>query len=121
MIEQWEGFVPGKWCDEINVRSFIMKNYTEYVGDESFLCGPTENTTKLMSMINDLEQEELKRGGVYNADTSIISTLRSFISITAFSLLGFAPLIIFSIVIFLVSILLMIFIKSDFVLFAVSK
>ena len=77
MIEQWEGFVPGKWCDEINVRSFIMKNYTEYVGDESFLCGPTENTTKLMSMINDLEQEELKRGGVYNADTSIISTITS--------------------------------------------
>ena len=77
MIQQWEGFVPGKWCDEINVRSFIMKNYTEYVGDESFLCGPTENTTKLMSMINDLEQEELKRGGVYNADTSIISTITS--------------------------------------------
>ena len=77
MIEQWEGFVPGKWCDEINVRSFIMKNYTEYVGDESFLCGPTENTNKLMSMINDLEQEELKRGGVYNADTSIISTITS--------------------------------------------
>ncbi len=77
MIEQWEGFVPGKWCDEINVRSFIMKNYTEYVGDESFLCGPTENTNKLMSMINNLEQEELKRGGVYNADTSIISTITS--------------------------------------------
>ena len=77
MIEQWEGFIPGKWCDEINVRSFIMKNYTEYVGDESFLVGPTEATTKLMSQINDLEQEELKRGGVYNADTSIISTITS--------------------------------------------
>ena len=77
MIEQWEGFIPGKWCDEINVRSFIMKNYTEYVGDESFLVGPTDATKKLMSMINDLEQEELKRGGVYNADTSIISTITS--------------------------------------------
>ena len=77
MIEQWDGFIPGKWCDEINVRSFIMKNYTEYVGDESFLVGPTDATKKLMSMINDLEQEELKRGGVYNADTSIISTITS--------------------------------------------
>ena len=77
MIEQWEGFIPGKWCDEINVRSFIMKNYTEYVGDESFLVGPTDATKKLMSMINDLEQEELKRGGVYNADTSVISTITS--------------------------------------------
>ena len=58
MIEQWEGFVPGKWCDEINVRSFIMKNYTEYVGDESFLVGPTDATKKLMTMINELDQEE---------------------------------------------------------------
>ena len=77
MIEQWEGFIPGKWCDEINVRSFIMKNYTEYVGDESFLVGPTDATKKLMERINELDQEELKRGGVYNADTSIISTITS--------------------------------------------
>ena len=83
MIEQWEGFIPGKWCDEINVRSFIMKNYTEYVGDESFLVGPTDATKKLMERINELDQEELKRGGVYNADTSIISTSGSC-SLTTF-------------------------------------
>jgi len=77
MIEQWEGFVPGKWCDEINVRNFIQTNYTEYLGDEKFLVGPTEATIKLTEKINELEAEELKRGGVYNADTSIISTITS--------------------------------------------
>jgi len=77
MIEQWEGFNQGKWCDEINVRDFILKNYHEYTGDDKFLAGPTEATNKLMAEINELEQEELKRGGVYNADTSIISTITS--------------------------------------------
>ena len=77
MIEQWEGFKPGKWCDEINVRNFIQTNYSEYVGDDKFLKGATEATKKLTEMINELEAEELKRGGVYNADTSIISTITS--------------------------------------------
>ena len=27
--EEWEGFVPGKWCDdEVDVRDFIQRNYT---------------------------------------------------------------------------------------------
>ena len=77
MIEQWEGFKPGKWCDEINVRSFIQNNYTEYTGDERFLEGPTEATNKLVEMIKELDAEELKRGGVYNADTALISTITS--------------------------------------------
>ena len=77
MIEQWEGFKPGKWCDEINVRSFIQNNYTEYTGDEKFLEGPTEATNKLVEMIKELDAEELKRGGVYNADTALISTITS--------------------------------------------
>ena len=25
----WQGFVGGAWQDEINVRDFIQKNYTE--------------------------------------------------------------------------------------------
>ena len=30
-------FNRGTWQDEINVRDFIMKNYTPYDGDPSFL------------------------------------------------------------------------------------
>ena len=41
---QWEGFHPGNWQEEIDVRSFIQKNYTLYEGDEGFLKGPTART-----------------------------------------------------------------------------
>ena len=44
-FEQWKGFEQGKWCDDIDTRDFIQKNYTPYDGDESFLAGPTAATT----------------------------------------------------------------------------
>ena len=47
MQEAWEGFEGGNWLNEVDVRDFIQKNYTPYEGDESFLVGPTERTTKL--------------------------------------------------------------------------
>ncbi len=46
-FEQWKGFEQGKWCDDIDTRDFIQKNYTPYDGDESFLAGPTDATNKL--------------------------------------------------------------------------
>ena len=61
MIEQWEGFKEDKWCDEINVRNFILNNYTEYTGDESFLESPTDATNKLNDIIKEYELEEVKR------------------------------------------------------------
>ncbi len=77
-FKQWEGFVPGKWSnDEINVRDFIQVNYKPYEGDGSFLAGPTEATKKLWADIMDLSKEERARGGVYDADTKIISTVNS--------------------------------------------
>jgi len=77
MITEWEGFKEGKWCDEINVRDFIQNNYTEYLGDDKFLSEPTDATNTLNEKIKELELEEVKRGGVYNADTSIVSTIIS--------------------------------------------
>ena len=41
-MEQWKGFTNGVWQNEVNVRDFILKNFTPYTGDESFLAGPTE-------------------------------------------------------------------------------
>ena len=74
----WEGFVPGKWCnDEINVRDFIQRNYTPYEGDGSFLAPATEATKKLWDIICDLSKKEREAGGVLNADTKIIATLTS--------------------------------------------
>ena len=34
----WDGFTSGNWEKDIDVRDFILKNYTPYEGDESFLA-----------------------------------------------------------------------------------
>ena len=34
----WAGFTPGNWTEVIDVRDFIQKNYTPYLGDASFLA-----------------------------------------------------------------------------------
>ena len=74
----WEGFVPGKWCnDEVDVRDFIQRNYTPYEGDASFLAPATEATKKLWDIVCDLTKKEREAGGVLNADTKIVSSLTS--------------------------------------------
>ena len=75
--EAWAGFVGGNWEHEIDVRDFIQKNYTPYDGDESFLAGPTENTTKLWDEVMDLFQQEREAGGVLDMDTDLVSTIIS--------------------------------------------
>ncbi len=74
----WEGFVPGKWCDdEVDVRDFIQRNYTPYDGDATFLAPATDATKKLWEIVCDLTKKELANGGVLNADTKIVSSLTS--------------------------------------------
>lgn len=68
-------FVSSNWKHEINVRNFIIKNYTPYEGDDSFLAKPTEATLKLWDKVSDLMNEEHKRGGVYDTDEKTISTI----------------------------------------------
>jgi formate C-acetyltransferase len=58
----WEGFRPGLWQKEIDVRDFIQQNYTPYEGDESFLAPATERTKKLWDHLNRLFVEERKKG-----------------------------------------------------------
>ena len=70
-------FVPGKWSSEINVRDFIQRNYTPYVGDSGFLAGPTEATSKLWGECLNLFKQEREKGGVLDMDTSIVSTITS--------------------------------------------
>ena len=73
----WEGFKEGKWTKEIDVRNFIQLNYTEYKGDDSFLCGPTDATNQLWDQVLVLNEEERAKGGVLDADTKVVSTLTS--------------------------------------------
>ena len=37
--DPWEGFTPGPWQNSIDVREFILANYTPYTGDAAFLAG----------------------------------------------------------------------------------
>ena len=78
MYKGWEGFNLGKWSnDEVDVRDFIQRNYTPYLGDESFLAGPTEATKVLWDKVMELSKKEREAGGVLNADTDIVSTIIS--------------------------------------------
>ena len=77
MQESWKGFVGGRWDKEVDVRDFIQKNYTEYLGDDSFLAGPTEATKALWAQVMELNKQEAAAGGVLDADTKVVSRLTS--------------------------------------------
>lgn len=68
-------FIKTKWCHDINVRDFIINNYTPYVGDDRFLAPPTERTRRLWDKVSALMREEQQRGGVYDIDEHTISTV----------------------------------------------
>ena len=76
--ENWNGFVAGKWQDEINVRDFIQTNYKPYEGDSDFLSGATERTKELMKKVEALFALERQYGGVLDIDVATVSTLTSF-------------------------------------------
>ena len=77
-FKQWNGFKTGEWNQEINVRDFIQKNYTPYVGDSSFLAGITPKTQKLWNEVLELYKKEKESvGGVLDIDNKTISTICS--------------------------------------------
>ncbi|MBQ6489706.1 MAG: formate C-acetyltransferase [Solobacterium sp.] len=78
MRAEWRGFSGTRWTEEINVREFIQKNYTEYLGDESFLEGPTEATDQLWEKVQELQKEERAKGGVLDMETEIVSDVDAY-------------------------------------------
>ena len=77
IMNPWRNFTEGYWQSEIDVREFIQLNYSPYEGDESFLAGPTRRTKKLWDKTTVLLEEENKKGGTLNIDTSTVSTITS--------------------------------------------
>ncbi|MCB9978683.1 MAG: formate C-acetyltransferase [Rhodospirillales bacterium] len=69
----WKGFAVGPWTRGIDVRDFIIRNFTPYEGDDAFLKGPTENTKKLWARVCELLKAEREKGGVLDAETSLVS------------------------------------------------
>ena len=74
----WRGFTGGDWQNSINVRDFIQKNYQPYLGDASFLAGPTARTRQVLEKVQNLLKEEIARGGVYDVDTKTVITPTAF-------------------------------------------
>lgn len=77
MLKNWQGFNLGRWTDEIDVREFIQKNYTEYHGDKSFLAPATEKTKKLWDKAKKLIIEEIKKG-IIDVETNEVSGINNF-------------------------------------------
>ena len=73
----WAGFVAGDWQENVNVRDFIQKNYTPYEGDDSFLAGPTEATTKLWETVMEGIKVENRTHAPLDFDEHTPSTITS--------------------------------------------
>ncbi|RXT04928.1 formate C-acetyltransferase [Ammoniphilus sp. CFH 90114] len=73
----WKEFRSGVWVNEVNVRDFILSNWTPYEGDENFLAGPTESTKRLHLITEELYKLEREKGGVLDIDIQCPSTIVS--------------------------------------------
>ena len=78
MHKNWYDFNLDYWQDKIDVHNFIQTNYKAYLGDDSFLTGPTERTKALMQKVLGLFDLERQYGGVLEVDTATVSSLTSF-------------------------------------------
>jgi len=73
----WESFIYGEWCEKINVRQFIQKNYTLYKGDDKFLKPISSKTQNVWNKCLQLLKEELQKG-VLDIDTTHVSGINSY-------------------------------------------
>ncbi len=73
----WEGFRSGEWRHLVNVRNFIQKNYTPYEGDDSFLAGISEKTSRVWEKCRALIVEEVQKG-IIDVETDVISGIDNF-------------------------------------------
>lgn len=76
-MNAWHDFNPGNWQREIDVRDFILNNYTGYDMDESFLEAPTDRTLTLNERYKALQKEEHTKG-VLSVNTEKVSSLLTY-------------------------------------------
>src|SRR3954452_1517903 len=70
----WRDFQPGPWQRNIDVREFIVRNDTPYLGDERFLVGPTGRTRSVWAKLQPYFEQEQKKG-VLDVDAATPSTV----------------------------------------------
>ena len=76
-MNAWYEFKSGKWQTEIDVRDFILNNYSPYEGDESFLAPIAERTLVLNEKYIQLQKEEHQKG-VLSINTDKVSSLLTY-------------------------------------------
>ena len=64
--------------NKIDVRKFIVENYTEYTGDESFLQPMTKRNEALWNKCKELLKKESENGGVLDVETKTFSGICNF-------------------------------------------
>lgn len=74
----WEGFAPGPWQDEIDVRGFVLANYTPYEGDATFLAGPTDKTLRVWDHLEKNYLSVERKNRVYDVDTHTPAEIDAF-------------------------------------------
>ncbi len=76
--DAWDGFRPGAWQTNIDVRDFILANFTPYTGDAGFLAGATEKTLTVWETLQRdfLSVERARR--VYDVETHIPADVDAF-------------------------------------------
>ncbi|HOB26338.1 MAG TPA: formate C-acetyltransferase, partial [Bacilli bacterium] len=75
--EEWKNFKGDTWKNEINVKDFIVNNYDKYDGNESFLAGISNKTSKVWSKCEELLKKELGCH-VLDIDTDHMSGINAF-------------------------------------------
>ena len=78
LADPWAGFRPGAWQHSIDVRDFILTNFTPYEGDAAFLAGPTAKTIDVWETLQRdfLSVERARR--VYDVETHIPADVDAF-------------------------------------------
>jgi len=78
-MKEWNLFKGEVWKTKIDVKDFILENYTEYLGDDSFLESISSKTSIIWNKCQKLIQEELQKG-VLDIETNIMSGINEYMS-----------------------------------------
>ena len=73
----WRTFKGENWRKTADVNGFILENYREYKGDDSFLEGASQKTQKVWSKCKKLLLKEMK-AGLLDVDLKTVSGIDNF-------------------------------------------
>lgn len=76
-MKQWNLFKGEDWKNKVDVKNFILENYNEYTGDDSFLETISNKTKNIWDKCELLLKEEMKNG-VLDIETNIMSGIDSY-------------------------------------------